>query len=191
MTNDMQKNHRKSTTSKIVIWVAIIGLVGTLGAALIANWDKFFPSASTQDELPDEMPGTSKLKPKVELEKLASKWLVAVLDNDVETVVNLSSEPFYFDNEIILTKQKLRSKLLAAFSEMDESPGEITVSSIKVQTARELKEQGYDLSVDRIFPSMNLTLNDYAVVVTWSNQEGLIMMARQINESFEIVGFWN
>src|SRR5689334_13673929 len=33
----------------IAISVAVIGLVGVLGSALISNWDKLFPKAGTQN----------------------------------------------------------------------------------------------------------------------------------------------
>ncbi|MEM9161102.1 MAG: hypothetical protein AAGB46_18815, partial [Verrucomicrobiota bacterium] len=101
-----------------------------------------------------------------------------------------ASEPFYFDKSIVLTRQQLRSQYLLLQKEKGESWRQLHIDSIKVQTARELKEQGYDLSKDRIFPSLNLTLDDYAVTII-SSGEGMVMMARQLDESFEIVGVWD
>jgi uncharacterized protein len=36
-------NQGKSTSQNIQIWLAVIGLIGTLGGAVIANWDKVVP----------------------------------------------------------------------------------------------------------------------------------------------------
>jgi len=82
--------------SRILIVVAVIGLTGTLGAALIANWDKFFPpqtpsghpadvDATTESRslTPDENPGMRPSAPtgltiagvRRDAEKITAQWL--------------------------------------------------------------------------------------------------------------------
>ena len=51
------------TDSKIAVVIAVIGVVGTLGAAVIANWDKIFPHSPKRDAIENDSikpPPTSK-----------------------------------------------------------------------------------------------------------------------------------
>ncbi len=45
-TSAARKKMTDSNSGKITIWVAVIGLVGTLGAAIVANYDDIFGSSS-------------------------------------------------------------------------------------------------------------------------------------------------
>lgn len=188
MTNNQEKTVRKSNTSKIVIWVAIIGLAGTLGAALFANWDKLFPSDHSSDKLPSNTPEMPKLNQKVEVQELASEWMSSLMNGDIETVVKLSGEQFYFNERVFLTKTEFRSWLNVQYEEGNVSSSNEHISSIEVQTIRELKEQGTDLTKDQIFSSQNLTLDDYAISVNTSNGHFSILIVRKSRGGFEIVG---
>ena len=70
----------------------------------------------------------------------------------------------------------------------------IEILGIKVQTARELQQTGYDLSKDRVFGSMNLSLDDYAVTVKsrFENRTGgMLVVVRRKGNKFEIAGMWD
>lgn len=191
MTSEESTPEQKQSSGRVVIWVAIIGLVGTLGTAVISNWDKLFPQKSSAVPLASNSSQTNSI---VEVEKLAGKWMAAWLNGDSDTFVSLSSEPFFFDHNLVLTKSELRSDYLKLRKEKGHIWTNLKVSSIKVQTAGELKDQGHDLSKDRIFRSLNLTLDDYAVSVTVDldgDREGMLLVVRQMADSFEIVGLWD
>lgn len=191
MTSEESKSDRKRNSGRVVIWVAVIGLVGTLGAALISNWNTYSPPETVSST---EEPKVSSVNRKVEVEKLASKWCAAWLSGDADTFVSLASEPFFFDHNLALTKSELRSNYLNLKKEKGDVWADLKIISIKVQTAGELKNQGYDLSKDRIFRSMNLTLDDYAVTVTIEfkgRKEAMLLVVRRLEDSYEIVGTWD
>jgi hypothetical protein len=43
------------SNSKVLISCAVIGVVGTIGAALISNWDKFSPHSQTTDTVESDL----------------------------------------------------------------------------------------------------------------------------------------
>jgi len=128
--------------------------------------------------------------PRVAVEKLVGRWVEAWLAGDTEGFIAPASEPFYFDNQVILTHAKLRT----AYEELKAQKGErwkpLQVASIRVQTAGELAAQGQDLSKDRVFGSLNLTSNDFAVTVGIGNEYALVVV-RRLPTGFEIVGTWD
>lgn len=194
--NPMTSKEPKSDSNRnqVVIWVAVIGLVGTLGAAVVANLDKFFPPGTVSNVSHSEESNLPQANPRVEVEKLAGKWCAAWLGGDTDTFVSLSSEPFFFDHNLVLTKSELRSEYIKLQNEKGDVWRNLKVLSIKVQTAGELKRQGHDLSRDRIFSSMNLTLDDYAVAVTIElngRKEGVLLVVRRVGNDFEVVGMWD
>jgi hypothetical protein len=184
----------------------LTGIVGTVIAGVLVYWltvgiqkdrvptesgPKLTPPAKPT---PPSQPAAPKTDPRVQVEKLAGKWCRAWLAGDVDTFVNLSSEPFYFDQKVILTKNDLRKAYEDLFREKGHRWRTLEVLRIKVQIARELQEQGYDLTKDRIFKSLNLSLDDYAVRVGFRYQgreEGMLMMVRKTANGFEVVGAWD
>lgn len=193
MDNTVEKSKGKNSAAKITILVAIIGLIGTLGGAVILNWDKIFLSDSKNISISPETEKPA-IDPKVEVEKLAGKWISAWMNGDADNFIKLASEPFYFDQKIVLTRSVLREEFIQIFNEKGNDWKRITIESIKVLTAREYQEQGHDLSSDRIFNKLQLTLDDYVVIVIMeleSRKEGLIMFARREGSEYLIVGTWD
>ncbi len=146
-------------------------------------------TARNQDDLED---------PKVAVERLAAKWTAAYLRGDADMMVSLSSEPFYFDRKIVLTRDELKDAYLKLYQEKGASWQGVEVGRIKVQTVRELQAalqaSGRDINKDRIFANLNLSLDDYAVTVVakfGGREEGLMMMVRKAAGKYEVAGIWD
>jgi len=192
--NEGDEESASSKKARIAIWVAIIGLIGTLGTGVLANLEKIFPQTEELNQPQVEQPQVEPIDPRVAAEKIAGEWLGAWLGGDVDAFLRLSTVPFYFDQEIVLSKADLRSKYLALFEEKGDFWRDLQVASIKVQTAQELKQVGYDLSKDRIFGNMNLSLEDFAVTIMVEvdgREEGVLLVIRRIPDAYEIVGLWD
>ncbi|HSB12094.1 MAG TPA: hypothetical protein VLM38_21590 [Blastocatellia bacterium] len=145
--------------------------------------------ATRQPPAPLEQPD-----PTVEVEKLVASWVAAWIDGRADDVVSASSEPFYFDQKVILTKPNLRSEYKRLWEEKGESWRGSEVQSIKVKTAREWQAGGWDPSRDRIFRNLNLTLDDYAVSVSikqGQRAEGMLVAVRRIGSRYEVAGLWD
>ncbi len=133
---------------------------------------------------------------RVAVEKLTGRWMDAWRSVDADRFVEHVSEPFFFDHHILLTKAEVRAKFLDLASEKGESWKRLQISRIKVNSARELEAQGKDLTGDRIFSSMNLTLDDWAATVyvrtpERSGEEAMLLFVRELGDEFEIVGMWD
>jgi hypothetical protein len=174
------------------------GLV-TLLVALLSRPAPVKPEASTvsafQSNQATTQPGT--LEPQdaaADVEKLVSKWLAAWICGRPDEFVALASEPFYFDQKVVLTKTDLRSAYESLRREKGDTWRKLEVQSIKVQTARELQSSGHDLSKDRIFGSLNLTLDAYTAAVSIKYQgrtEGMLVVVRRAGDRYEVVGVWD
>ena len=102
------------------------------------------------------------------------------------------SEPFYLDQKVILTRPEIRAAYERMLQERGATWGKLEVQSIKVQTARELQGTGYDLSKDRVFGSLNLTLDDYVAIVTFEgHSDRTRVVVRRVGDGYEIAGFWD
>ena len=132
--------------------------------------------------------------PKVDVERLVARWVDALLHGRAEDFVAVASEPFYFDQKVILTKSELRTAYEAASQKQGAGWRELEIQSIKIQTARELQGSGYDVSNDRIFTSLNLTLDDYTAIVTANyrgHSQGMLVVVRRVGDDYEIAGLWD
>lgn len=146
-------------------------------------------SQSSQAPLPE---ASKQQDPVADVEKLVAKWLAALMNGRMDEVVALASEPFYFDRKVILTKPELRAALdESRKKERGGTRSAPEIESIKVHTARELQGSGHDLSKDRIFRSLNLTLDAYVALITARGGEGMIVVVRQVGDRYEVVGVWD
>jgi hypothetical protein len=105
-----------------------------------------------------------------------------------------AGEPFYFDHRVILTKPDLRRAYETQRMQKGGVWRESEVQSIKVKKARELQGSGYDLSRDRVFRDLNLTLDDYVATVTLKyhgHSESLRIVVRQAGDRFQVAGLWD
>jgi hypothetical protein len=82
--------------------------------------------------------------------------LAAWQEGWVGKVVKVASEPFYFDQGS-LTRQEWRDEYERLRSKKGANWNRVRTESIRVQTARELKEGGDDISKDRIALSCHST----------------------------------
>jgi hypothetical protein len=150
------------------------------------------PAVRPRENIPQD--AEVRLDPRVEVERLAGRWMRAYLSGDADGWTSLSSEPFYFDQKIILSRAELKQMYLEMLKQKGDTWKEIEIARIRVETARELQGSGYDLNKDRIFGNLNLTLDDYAVTVRArmrGREEGMILMVRKGSGGYEVVGMWD
>jgi hypothetical protein len=179
-------------------WIryVIIPLIG--GGGILGLWLALRSPAAGEIVNPASRPIESGTPPalhdqRAEVESVVSRWLAAWLGGDTDAFVSQASEPFYFDQKIILTRPALR----VAFESLKQEKGsewrDLQVNRIKVMTAGELQATGFDLSHDRIFGNLNLTLDDYAVQVFLQyhgREEGMLVVVRR-GSPLRIVGLWD
>src|SRR5438876_240919 len=131
--------------NRLQITLAIIGLVGVLGGAVIANWDKIFTKqgtqATTQSSAAGAQPndgnvpgprassnglGTSTPQTggagQSDIESqgakaLASSYLYALKSGNVNTMMQLSETPYFCNSEIVVSTTDLRSCLQAVINQ--------------------------------------------------------------------------
>jgi hypothetical protein len=150
------------------------------------------PAVRPPKDIPQD--GRARTDSRAEVEGLAGRWIRAYLSGDADGWIGLSSEPFYFDQKVILSRAEIKQMYLGLMKEKGEIWKELEISRIKVETARELQASGYDLDKDRIFGNLNLTLEDYAVTVRArlrGREEGMVLMVRKGAGGYEVVGIWD
>jgi hypothetical protein len=191
------KDHRTQ------IIVAIIGLIGTLGVALIGNWGNIRGGDDTSPPLPGpvadttpvdgpvdpgEPPALTGTAAKREAERIAGQWVEAIRAGDVETLVRISGVPFYLDQDsFILSESELRTRYGEMVEEMDE--GLPSPDSILSYTLAEYEALGY-AETDRIVARLNLSPGDLVVGVFFGG-EGVAFFFRNLGASLELVGMWD
>ena len=78
-------------SAKTQVLIAVIGLVGVLGTAVITNWDKF----SRHGEKPTPITKTS--RPTIaDAERLTANYLDAYQKGEPNSIVGMISVPFFF-----------------------------------------------------------------------------------------------
>ena len=122
-------------------WIryVLVPLVGTGGiVAVIAAWVtrpslpaiQSTPSASASQAIADTPPHQARTPSQLERARTASaKWIQAIADNDVNTVVELSGEPIHLFGETILTKGALLTELQSKTSK----PGKVAIKDFYVE----------------------------------------------------------
>jgi len=176
-------------TSRLQITIAIIGVVGVIGAALITNWDKIF---SQQDEV---IPANQITVEEAcrEAEQITARYFDAFISGDIDVLMELSKIPFYYDNEVILSMSDLRVRYQNTSQEIDEN--QITIDGIMSGTIADYKQKGFDLGGDRLLSSIKLTDKDIIVALTVSTEslsgEGIGFYFRLLKDKVELAGFWD
>lgn len=198
-------------SSKSLIVVALIGLIGTLGTAFISNWDKFFPSPQTpvssnigsQSSKEDKSMGGresttssnfSTVEARREAEKVTAQWFESWQRGDVDVLVKLSSVPFFLDNEILISVSDVRDRY-QALVQNKKGVGKFRVDNIKSGTIAEYKRLGYVTTSDRLLSHMQLTDDDIVVLLAVSTNnlegEGIGFYFRRLGDKVEMAGFWD
>jgi hypothetical protein len=196
-------NDEKGTHNTQII-IAIIGVVGILGGAVIANWDKIFPppvtdnsSVSDRLELPSDPisePATRIVEPLsteqalTRAEEMTAKWLTAWAERDIDGLMALTGTPFYFDQSVLISTTEIRAKYAAALQE--KATDSIKLDGIKASEVGELKLKGMLNDRDRILSNLRINDNDVAVIVMASG-EGVIYFFRRVEGTLKMVGFWD
>ena len=149
------------------------------------------PQESSPATLVSDLP-----KRRQDAEKLATDWLAALLRNDVDTLVQLSDLPFYFDQEILVREEDLRNRY-QQMGAKQKSPSLLKLQSIKVQTIAELKQGGYDTTKDRLLDSLHLDDDDFAITLMVgleglsSHGEGIGLFTRKRENQIKLAGWWD
>ncbi|MDA0339538.1 MAG: hypothetical protein O2910_06830 [Proteobacteria bacterium] len=197
--------------SKIQITVAIIGVVGVLGTAIFANWDKIFPPvqivavnppAATPNPVDDPSSGSpveqapatiNELRREAEI--IAAQYFEAMQTSDLESLMRLSKPPFFLDQEVGLTASALRQGYTDAIDQRRERPRDpLTVSRLLSGTIGDLKAQGTISSNDRMLRAMNLKDDDLVVAMFFKvrdSEEGVAFYFRRLSNSVELAGLWD
>ena len=128
-------------------------------------------------------------------EGLVSRWIAATLARDVPALVGLAETPFYFDQEVLVRREDLASRLQQLFAQRTEAPT-WKIQSIRAITVGELKAQGQDAQRDRVLNSLSMNDADWRVAVTLSipgraGTEGVAFFVRKINGVMKMVGTWD
>jgi hypothetical protein len=190
----------KSGYRRWVGYVAVL-LIGGGGLAALAvalrakpvvpNIESTAASAMPAPAMPASAPPAPapQRQPAVEVEKLVARWFDAFLGGRVDDVVSLSSEPFYFGDKVILTKPDLRRTYLGLQQEKGAEMRTVEVSSIKVQSVRELQAGEVKPSKDSLLSKLNLSQDDYVATVIVMRSEHHQVAARRWGDGYEIAGF--
>jgi hypothetical protein len=189
----------------VQITVAIIGLVGVLGAALIANWGAIFPRSKEPSPPPGpvpvvEVPSPGQAEAPVsptsllaDSEKLAGEFINAMQRHDVGRLMEMAETPFYYDQQVLASREELRKKLEEAFSGPPEPEG-LRIDTLKAQTVADFREamrsQGMDPERDRVLRALRITDDDVVVRLT-SKGEGILLFFRRVDSAPKLVGFWD
>ena len=130
-----------------------------------------------------------------EAEKLATDWFAALLRGDVNALVQMSDLPFFFDQEIFVTQEDLRTRYQEIVGKQGgRSP--LRLQSIRVQTIAEMKKAGYDTRRDRLLDSLNLDEDDFAIVLMVKSEqgpseEGIGLYTRKRGKEIKLAGWWD
>lgn len=187
-------NMKKATGGAVVTIIVAVVIVFAIGGA--AFW-WLTGESHASDNPPQQAQVTSpspQREPTVEVERIVAQWLDAWVNGNVDNVVSLASEPFYFDNKLVLTRAEHQAKYEQLRQDNGAVLGKIEIQRIVVLTIRELQGTGYDLTRDRIFNSLYLTLDDYAAVVTARSKgrsDEMLVAVRRSGDGYEIVGMWD
>jgi hypothetical protein len=129
-------------------------------------------------------------------EAVAGEWIGAWRERDVGHLVRLSSTPYYFDQEILVTRASIADKYRQLFVEKPTIPDGMQIQRIRARTVKEMKDEGESLQRDRIFNSLSLGDSDWGIEVhirftDLNRDEGMMMFARQAGDQLKIVGTWD
>lgn len=129
-------------------------------------------------------------------EALAGEWLGAMRERNVNHLVRLAETPYYFDQEILVTRASIADRYRQLFEEKPTVPEGMQIVKIRARTVKEMKDEGESLQRDRIFRSLSLGDSDWGIEVHVrmpgrEGDEGLIMFARPVGDQLRIVGTWD
>lgn len=134
-------------------------------------------------------------------ERLALKWFDAMVTRNFESLAAIVEAPFYFDNELLATRETLENRFRTAMSKGNsgerggaDRPA-ITIQRVQTKTVAEARAEGEGLSHDRFNSSLTLDDADWIVTVIAatagrSSTEGTLLLIRKVDGVLKVVGFW-
>lgn len=195
-----------NTSFKTAVIVAVIGLIGTLATVIITNWDKIFKPNIIQSEQPnndDKQNITGANKPEnttsqntntsinytLLAESMVSNFLAAFKSRDVDSLVAMSSTPFYNDHDILISLSDVRDRFERNFAGRNSNEFPL-IKSIKVKTVAEWKSEGLIQGNDRILGNLNIPDDSYFGVAEFENNS-LVIVFRKIGNDLKVAGIWD
>ena len=196
-----------NSSVKTAVIIAVIGLLGTLVTVIINNWDKFFKPNIAQYEPPKDnadkknlsgtnKPESSSSQPsitssdfKLLAESIVSNYLAAFKSKDVNSLVAMSSTPFYNDHDILISLSDVRDRFEKNFAEKKSNEFPL-IKSIKVKTVAEGKNEGLIKGNDRILSNLNIPDDSYFGVAEFEH-DALVIVFRKIGNDLKVAGIWD
>lgn len=195
-----------SSGGKTAIVVAVVGAIGILGGAIIANWDKL----SRSNQLPSDgnriaaPAGTAAPTPTVvpdastaaDAERMTARYVEALKRQDVDSLVEMSSVPFFFDEKVLLSKADIRSAFEKWFHDDADKfkPENIpAIDSLKGQTVAEFRQSAENVGLnpnrDRVLNNVRIESRDFVVTIRAKNESARYFI-RHEGASLSMAGFW-
>lgn len=179
---DDGKSHR------IHVTVALIGLVGVLGTALVANWGTLFPPRIEHEE----STAFTFSDAQRQAEEITRRWFKAYQSADIDTLVRLSPPPFYNNDTILTTVADVRERYqaLATKGVMKELTKDLSILHIE---SRSVGDQKNFVSVnDKRLSEMEVSDDDLVVLMSLSiegrEQEATAIYFRRLSDRVEMAG---
>ena len=197
-----------NSSIKTAVIVAVIGLVGTIVTVLVSNWDKLFKPTVMQYEKPKDNADKKDLAGSIKTESsssqsssanlidykslaetIISNYLAAFKSRDVNSLVAMSSTPFYNDHEILISLSDVRDRFEKNFAEKNSNEFPV-IKSIKVKTVAEWKNEGLIKGNDRILSNLNIPDDSYFGVAEFE-KDALVIVFRKVGNNLKVAGIWD
>jgi len=181
-----------SKSARTQIIVAIIGLLGVLGTALITQWKNIFPSHS-QDNAGIAVPPPPQGPTVADAERLTGNYIAALKKGDADSVVGMISIPFCEDKQRYESKDDIRTSVTRISDSKDRTFENMpAIDSLKGQTIEDFKKSAegrYGEIPDSVLSCLSLKDRDFVVVVVVRHETGLFFL-RHDGSSLSMAGIW-
>ncbi|KAA9042146.1 hypothetical protein FW778_09055 [Ginsengibacter hankyongi] len=154
--------------------------------------------------------GTDTLKPPPAIDyhslatDMANAWCSNLKSNNLDELVSNSSVPFYADNKILNSLAEVRDSYSAIAKNFSRPPtrdsmgnvisGAPELVELKIYKLSELKNQGFDVSHDRLFSSLNLEDDPFVGVLGFGNsgrKDYVELVFRKVGSTLKVAGWWD
>jgi hypothetical protein len=129
-----------------------------------------------------------------EAERCVGGWIAAMLSHDIPALLNLAEMPFYFDQEVVVRRDDLESRLRSTSVRTADNLALWKIQSIRAVTVGELRATGQQANRDRVLGSLSMTDSDWHVSVIMSmsgRTEGAVFFVRKVGGVMKMVGLWD
>jgi hypothetical protein len=143
-------------------------------------------------------PSATLARDRQEAESFVGRWIGATMSRDIQTLLNMAEMPFYFDQEILVRREDLESRLNPSGARAANNLSDWKIQSIRAITVGELKAKGEEAKRDRVLGRLSMADSDWQVVVLMTvpggstpRTEGAVFFVRKIGGVMKIVGLWD